>query len=200
LAEADGTGGLKRVSGRIAKAALNLKAIADYESGPGSEISAERAACAVAAGKLFVEHIAGLFPPACWRRATIMVRSPDGLGLPRAETRWLRRSPRRNPDLHTDLNNYRLTPVLKILKYDSVRDVAARGGEIARVQKCRPQVRLRKSGTPSAPDAMSVPRRGRTKSPTAICGGRERILGLCRRVAVRMLMCEDRCLLGYLRA
>lgn len=43
----------------------NLKAIADYESGPGSEISAERAARAVAAGKLFVEHIAGLLPPAC---------------------------------------------------------------------------------------------------------------------------------------
>jgi uncharacterized protein (UPF0332 family) len=43
----------------------NLKAIADYESGPGSEISAERAARAVAAGKLFVEHIAGLLPPVC---------------------------------------------------------------------------------------------------------------------------------------
>jgi uncharacterized protein (UPF0332 family) len=39
----------------------NLKAIADYETGPGSEISAERAARAVDAGKQFVELIANLF-------------------------------------------------------------------------------------------------------------------------------------------
>lgn len=38
----------------------NLKAIADYETGPGSEISAERAAAAVETGKRFVAHIAGL--------------------------------------------------------------------------------------------------------------------------------------------
>ncbi|MGH6794017.1 MAG: HEPN domain-containing protein [Methylocella sp.] len=38
----------------------NFKAIADYETGPGSEISAERAERAVAAGKQFVEHIARL--------------------------------------------------------------------------------------------------------------------------------------------
>ena len=38
--------------------AYNLKAIADYETGPGSEISAERATRAVEAGKEFVGHIA----------------------------------------------------------------------------------------------------------------------------------------------
>lgn len=38
----------------------NLKAIADYETGTGSEILPERAARAVDAGKQFVEHIAGL--------------------------------------------------------------------------------------------------------------------------------------------
>jgi len=38
----------------------NLKAIADYETGPGSEVSAERATAAVEAGKQFVAHIAGL--------------------------------------------------------------------------------------------------------------------------------------------
>jgi uncharacterized protein (UPF0332 family) len=38
----------------------NLKAIADYETGPGSEISPDRAAHAVRAGKEFVSHIAGL--------------------------------------------------------------------------------------------------------------------------------------------
>lgn len=38
----------------------NLKAIADYETGPGSEISAERAIEAVETGKQFVAHIAGL--------------------------------------------------------------------------------------------------------------------------------------------
>ncbi len=35
----------------------NLKAIADYETGPGSEISAERATRAVEAGKEFVRQI-----------------------------------------------------------------------------------------------------------------------------------------------
>jgi uncharacterized protein (UPF0332 family) len=39
--------------------AYNLKAIADYETGPGSEVSAERAAEAVAGGKLFVASIGG---------------------------------------------------------------------------------------------------------------------------------------------
>ncbi len=38
----------------------NLKAIADYETGPGSEISAKRAAEAITAGKRFVAHLAGL--------------------------------------------------------------------------------------------------------------------------------------------
>ncbi len=38
----------------------NLKAIADYETGPGVEVSAERAAHAVDAGRRFVSHIAGL--------------------------------------------------------------------------------------------------------------------------------------------
>lgn len=38
----------------------NLKAIADYETGPGSEISAQRATRAVEAATEFVEHIAKL--------------------------------------------------------------------------------------------------------------------------------------------
>lgn len=38
----------------------NLKAIADYETGPGSEVSAERATEAVETGKQFVAHIADL--------------------------------------------------------------------------------------------------------------------------------------------
>jgi uncharacterized protein (UPF0332 family) len=42
--------------------AYNLKAVADYETGPGSEITAERAALAVEVGKRFVAHIAGLIP------------------------------------------------------------------------------------------------------------------------------------------
>jgi uncharacterized protein (UPF0332 family) len=41
----------------------NLKAIADYETCPGSEISAERATGAVGAGKQFVEQIAKLLSP-----------------------------------------------------------------------------------------------------------------------------------------
>jgi uncharacterized protein (UPF0332 family) len=44
--------------------AYNLKAIADYETGPGSEVSAERAMEAVETGKNFVTHIAGLIPTA----------------------------------------------------------------------------------------------------------------------------------------
>jgi len=36
----------------------NLKAIADYETGPGSEISHERAAAAIEAGKRFVALLA----------------------------------------------------------------------------------------------------------------------------------------------
>ena len=38
----------------------NLKAIADYETGPGSDISAERATEAVENGKRFVAHFAQL--------------------------------------------------------------------------------------------------------------------------------------------
>ena len=38
----------------------NLKAIADYETGPGSDVSAERAAAAVEEGKRFVTHFAAL--------------------------------------------------------------------------------------------------------------------------------------------
>jgi uncharacterized protein (UPF0332 family) len=38
----------------------NLKAIADYETGPGSEISLDRAAYAVRSGNEFVSHIAAL--------------------------------------------------------------------------------------------------------------------------------------------
>ena len=38
----------------------NLKAVADYETGPDAEVSAERAVHAVDAGKWFVSHIAGL--------------------------------------------------------------------------------------------------------------------------------------------
>jgi uncharacterized protein (UPF0332 family) len=38
----------------------NLKAIADYETGPGSEISPERATEAIAAGKRFVAHLTDL--------------------------------------------------------------------------------------------------------------------------------------------
>jgi len=40
----------------------NLKAIADYETGPGAEISAARAAEAVESGKQFVVHVIGLIP------------------------------------------------------------------------------------------------------------------------------------------
>ena len=41
----------------------NLKAIADYETGPGSEVTAERAASALEAAKKFIAHVAGLLPP-----------------------------------------------------------------------------------------------------------------------------------------
>src|SRR6202035_5636271 len=40
--------------------AYNLKALADYETGPGSAISAERATAAVETGKPFVAHFGGL--------------------------------------------------------------------------------------------------------------------------------------------
>jgi uncharacterized protein (UPF0332 family) len=40
----------------------DLKAIADYETGPGSHISAERAREAIDSAKRFVECIAGLLP------------------------------------------------------------------------------------------------------------------------------------------
>jgi hypothetical protein len=40
--------------------AYNLKAIADYETEPGSTVSAERATAAVEAGKRFVARFAGL--------------------------------------------------------------------------------------------------------------------------------------------
>jgi hypothetical protein len=42
--------------------AYNLKAIADYETGPGSHISAEMAREAVDNAKRFVECITGLLP------------------------------------------------------------------------------------------------------------------------------------------
>ena len=42
--------------------AYNLKAIADYETGPGSSIAPERAAEAVKGANSFVAHIAGLVP------------------------------------------------------------------------------------------------------------------------------------------
>lgn len=38
----------------------NLKAIADYETGPDSEVSADRAKDAVVTGKRFVDHFGGL--------------------------------------------------------------------------------------------------------------------------------------------
>ena len=44
--------------------AYNLKAIADYETGPGSTVSAERAAEAVASAEIFVAYFAGAIDPA----------------------------------------------------------------------------------------------------------------------------------------
>lgn len=44
--------------------AYNLKAIADYETGPGSKISPERATSAVEMGRQFVTHVARLIPTA----------------------------------------------------------------------------------------------------------------------------------------
>src|SRR5260370_3292340 len=38
----------------------NLKALADYETGPGSDVSAEQAAAAGEDGKRFVAHLAAL--------------------------------------------------------------------------------------------------------------------------------------------
>ena len=40
--------------------AYNLKAVADYETGPNAEVSAEEAAQALAQAKRFVGHFAGL--------------------------------------------------------------------------------------------------------------------------------------------
>lgn len=42
--------------------AFNLKAIADYETGPGSAVSADRAREAVETAKRFVTHIGALVP------------------------------------------------------------------------------------------------------------------------------------------
>ncbi|PWB79954.1 MAG: HEPN domain-containing protein [Methylocystaceae bacterium] len=41
----------------------NLKAIADYETGPGANVSAERAARALEAGRRFVSQIASVLSP-----------------------------------------------------------------------------------------------------------------------------------------
>jgi uncharacterized protein (UPF0332 family) len=41
----------------------NFKAIADYETGPGSKMSAESARAAVQAARRFVEHVIALIPP-----------------------------------------------------------------------------------------------------------------------------------------
>ncbi len=43
--------------------AYNLKRLADYETGPGAEVSAERAKQATATAHEFVVWIAGLLPP-----------------------------------------------------------------------------------------------------------------------------------------
>jgi uncharacterized protein (UPF0332 family) len=42
--------------------AYNIKAIADYETGPGSEISPERALWAIRIASRFVDFVAGLLP------------------------------------------------------------------------------------------------------------------------------------------
>jgi hypothetical protein len=58
--------------------------------------------------------------------------------------------------------------LLKILKYDSVRDVAAYGGEVAPSPEMPPPVALAQfRKLPLYPDVMSV----RRKSLSAICGG-----------------------------
>jgi uncharacterized protein (UPF0332 family) len=43
--------------------AYNLKRLADYETGPGSEVSAERAREATQTAHRFVERVAGMLPP-----------------------------------------------------------------------------------------------------------------------------------------
>jgi len=43
--------------------AYNLKAIADYETGPGSEISPERAEWALNLSARFVDYATGVLPP-----------------------------------------------------------------------------------------------------------------------------------------
>ena len=45
--------------------AYNLKALADYETGPDSSLSAERAVTAVETAKRFVAHFAGVITSAC---------------------------------------------------------------------------------------------------------------------------------------
>ncbi len=42
--------------------AYNLKAVADYETGPGSQVSAESARQAIQTARRFVECVAGLIP------------------------------------------------------------------------------------------------------------------------------------------
>jgi hypothetical protein len=42
--------------------AYSLKAIADYETGPGSHVSAENARAAIDAARRFVECVTGLIP------------------------------------------------------------------------------------------------------------------------------------------
>lgn len=42
--------------------AYNLKAVADYETGPGSRVSAESAREAIATARRFVECVASLIP------------------------------------------------------------------------------------------------------------------------------------------
>ena len=54
------TKGDSRIAGELRvflSRAYNLKAIADYETGPGSTISAERAAAAIEAGEQFIALI-----------------------------------------------------------------------------------------------------------------------------------------------
>ncbi len=55
----------------------NLKAIADYETDPGSEVSAERTTEAVGTGKQFVEHIAVLLAPRSKSQKSVGTRRFD---------------------------------------------------------------------------------------------------------------------------
>jgi hypothetical protein len=49
-----------RNPGAFLQQTYNLKAIADYETGPGSEVTAERAASALEAARKFISHVTGL--------------------------------------------------------------------------------------------------------------------------------------------